>query len=190
MLISSVFFSSTISSPLQTYREVGEHGYDFQKQMWQQALSKCVEPSKSGVLAVVLAEDYGGATEFLSKQGYSTLSVFVNRSQKPFLKREKSGLTWTEKGTAMECDDVGTDLKYVFGVRSLEAEEGGEGVSAGVKGKSKEDEEDKSGEEAGGNDDSPLRNSGPNDTKRGVYRTPEAIASRTRSRAAKSQSAA
>lgn len=89
--------------------------------MWKQALGKCIEPGKQGVLVGVFGEDFGGATDFLTSKGYSTLSVFLNRVKKGFLKSVEGSLAWKSEESFA---GGGGEIKFSFGVREEGLEEG------------------------------------------------------------------
>lgn len=87
--------------------------------MWKDALGISLDSAGSG-LTVVLAEEYGGASEFLSGEEYDLLSVFVTGGKGDFLERESKALVWEDPKTEMRTEGV---VKTKFGKRDGDAEE-------------------------------------------------------------------
>lgn len=132
------------------YRDIGAHGYDFERQFWVDALGHCVESGKRGVLAAVLGEEHGGTTEYLSGREYDVLSVFLTKKKKDFLTNTAAAMKW-------EGRSVDGETQSMFGVRDLDEDEeekgggeGGEEGRDGVEGDRGEGGEAKNGESGKG----------------------------------------
>ena len=97
----------------QMYRDLGVHGYDYERMFWEDALGHSIDAGSHGVLVVVLGEEYGGATEFLSSREYDLLSVFLTKARKRFLKDSTDVLKWGERS-------VDGEVHSLFGVRELD----------------------------------------------------------------------
>lgn len=142
-------------SCLQLYNESGVHGYDFAREFWRDALGdRCIDEGRSGVLVSVIGEEYGGATEFLSEEGYDVLSVFLTSGDKPFSVSTDKQMVWEEERKVET--GPGRTLVAKLGVRDLEASAKG---SVGGEGEEKGGEEQK--EKGGTVPEAPLRLSPP-----------------------------
>lgn len=181
---------------VQTFREVGEHGFDFENTMWRMALQDCVEKGKRGALIALFGDEYGGATQFVTEEGHAMLSVLVNGKKRAFLKNVEPQLKWTDEGFMGEGDKRGP--KFVFGERveeSVEEQEmrerqeqetvaKGKGKEAGPEGDVGGEASGKLEEDEGGDDDTPLKSSQPKEGE--VFGAEEAftdpVARRTRAK--------
>lgn len=170
---------------MQTFKEVGDHGYDFESSMWAMALKACVATGRPGALFAVFGDEYGGAAEFVTGEGHAMLSVLVDGNKRTFLKNVEGRLKWGEEA-AVE----GSGLKFVFGQREEESLEDQEKREDKGKGKVIEPEEVDAGEvgakesdDEGGEADTPLKSSQPEEEEGGeTFGDPVAL--RTRAKAA------
>ncbi|GAQ77889.1 hypothetical protein KFL_000050260 [Klebsormidium nitens] len=105
---------------LETYTLLSEHAYDLPREFWNDALDKTIDAAASSPSAIVFQEEYGGASEYLSRLGVDLLSVFFAGGKKgDFLERESNKITWDEE---VEVEEGGVKVKMTMGYRDQEDE--------------------------------------------------------------------